>query len=77
MISHIIAIATIAALTIATGVGTFLIVIHALYMGDRGPYRRRMPKWLIAWILIWFLVMPRIDVVYAQTRLKDNGQQEG
>ena len=60
-------------LTLTALIALFFGVVQALYF--QPGQRRRMPTWLIVAVLVLFLILPKIDMAYAQTRHRDKGEQ--
>ena len=62
-------------LAVLPAFGLFLCIAYALYFAPHRDCRRRMPPWLIVAVLMAFLILPKVDVVYALTRLGNQGEQ--
>ena len=60
-------------LTLMALTALFIGVVQVLYF--QPGRRRRMPTWLIVAVLVVFLILPKIDMAYAQTRHQDKGEQ--
>ncbi len=74
VLEHLLTVTAAALLIVMLLAGLFLAVIQILYFSPNRP-RRRMPSWLIVAVLIAFLIMPKIDTVYALNHSGDKAEQ--